>query len=107
MKAQQKHEKARLKSLDKDKNALKSLTLMGTVKAGDNGAIEKLKMNDYILLLKHYYIIDDFNSKTKIAKLRSRCMEIYNTRAACAALPNDWCNNDRYILLSSSDEGNK
>ena len=59
------------------------------MKAGDNGDIEKLKMNDYILLLKHYYIFDDFDSKMKITTLRLGCMEIYNTGAAHATLPND------------------
>ena len=74
------------------------------MKAGDNGAIEKLKMNDYVLLLNHYYRIDEFDSKTKIAALRSRCMELYNIRAAHATLPNDRRNTDRYIVISSSGE---
>ena len=46
MKSQQKQEKSRLKSLAKDKNSLKSLALLETVKAGDNGEIEKIKRND-------------------------------------------------------------
>ena len=49
---------------------------MELMKAGDNGAIEKLKSNYYFLLLKHYYIIDDFDIKIKLAALRSRCMEL-------------------------------
>ena len=40
MKSHQKRGKSRLKSLAKDKNSSKSLTLMETVKAGYNGAIE-------------------------------------------------------------------
>ena len=31
-------------------------------------------------------------------------MEIYNTGAACATLPNDWCNTDIDIVLYSSDD---
>ena len=104
MKPQQKQGKARLKSLAKDKNYSKSLTLMETVKAGDNGMIEKLKRNDYVLLLKHYYRIDDFDSKMKIAALRLRCMELYSTGVARATLPNDWYNTDRDMVLSSSDD---
>ena len=53
--ALQKQKKSRLKSLAKDKNSSKSLALMETVKAGDNGVIEKLKRNDYVLLINHYY----------------------------------------------------
>ena len=34
----------------------------------------------------------------------SRCMELYNTGATCATLPNDRCNTDRDIVLSSSDD---
>ena len=58
MKSPKKQEKARLKSLAKDKNSSKSLALMETVKAGDNGVIEKLKSNCYVVLLNNYYIID-------------------------------------------------
>ena len=53
MKAQKKQEKSRLKSLAKEKNSSKNLKLMETMKAGDNGAIEKLKRTDYVLLLKY------------------------------------------------------
>ena len=80
---------------------------METVKAGDNGAIEKPKINYYIPLLKHYYIIDDFDSKMKIAAFRSRRMELYNTRAARATLPNDRCNTNRDIVISLSDDKDK
>ena len=107
MKAQQKQEKSSLKSLAKDKNSLKSLALLETVKAGDNGAIEKLKSNYYMLLLKHYYRIGDFDSKMKIEALRSRCMELYNTGASCATLSNDRHNTDRDIVISSSDDDNE
>ena len=107
MKSQQKQEKARLKSLAKDKNSPKSLALMETVKAGDNGTIEKLKRKYYVLLLKHYYMIGDFYSKMKIAALRSICMELYNTGAARTTLPNDWHNTDRDIVLSYSDDDDK
>ena len=58
MKAHQKQEKARLKSLAKDKNSSKGLVLMETVKAGEIVMIEKLKRNYYVLRLHHYYIID-------------------------------------------------
>ena len=80
---------------------------METMKAGDNGVIEKLKRNDYVLLLNNYYIIDDFDSKIKISELRSRCMELYNTWAARATLPKDRRNSDRDIVISSSDDDNK
>ena len=43
---------------------------MESVKAGDNGAIKKLKRYDYVLLLNHYYIIYDFAGKTKTAASR-------------------------------------
>ena len=43
VKAQQKQEKARLKSLAKDKNSSKSLALTETLKAGDNGVIENFQ----------------------------------------------------------------
>ena len=69
--AHHKQEKYRLKSLAKDKNPPKSLALMETVNAGDNGAIVKIKRNDYVLLLRFYYRIDDFDSKMKIAALGS------------------------------------
>ena len=104
MKAQQKQEKSGLKSLAKDKNSLKSLVLMETVKLGDNDAIKKIKRNYCVLLLKHYYIIDGVDSKNKTSALRSRCMENNNTGAARATLSNDRRNADRYIVLSSSDE---
>ena len=41
IKAHQKHEKSRIKSLAKDKNSSKNIALMETVKSGDNGVIEK------------------------------------------------------------------
>ena len=34
-------------------------------------------------------------------------MELYNTGAARATLPNDRRNTDRYIVLSSSDDDDK
>ena len=77
---------------------------METVKAGDNGAIEKLKSDDYVILLKHYYRIDDSESKMKIAALRSRCLELYDTGAARSILPNDRRNTDRDIVISSSND---
>ena len=80
---------------------------METVKSGDNGAIEKLKSNDYVLILKYYYRIDEFDSKMKMAALRSICMELYNTGAARTTLPNDLQNTDREIVLSSSDDSGK
>ena len=54
MKAQKKQEKSRLKSLASDKNSSKSLALMETVKAGEHDVAEKLKRNDYVLLLNYY-----------------------------------------------------
>ena len=40
----------------------------------------------------------------KIAALRSRCIELYNTGAARATLPNYWRNTDRDIVLSYSND---
>ena len=78
---------------------------METVKSGDNGVIEKLKSKDYVLTLKYYYRIDNFDSKIKMAALRSICMDLYNKGAARATLTNDRRNTDREIVLSSSDDG--
>ena len=39
-----------------------------------------------------------------IVALRSRCMDLYNTGAARATLPNDRSNSDGDIVLYSSDD---
>ena len=72
------------------------------MKAGNNGVIEKLKSKDYVLTLKYYYRIDNFDSKMKMAALRSICMDLYNKGAARATIPNDHHNTDRDIVFSSA-----